>query len=82
MVLLLLSKKNVSILEYINVIILNVHTIKDNLKKLPKDLDPSDKYKYKLHYIYREFTIDFFKMDLYPISKHATDLILKSLILI
>ena len=30
------------------------------------------KYKYKLHYIYREFNINFFKMDLYPISKHAT----------
>ena len=43
-----------------------------NLKKLPKDLDPADKYKYKLHYIYREFNINFFKMDLYPISKHAT----------
>ena len=43
-----------------------------NLKKLPKDLNPSDKYKYKLHYIYREFNINFFKMDLYPISKHAT----------
>ena len=43
-----------------------------NLKKLPKDIDPSEKYKYKLHYIYREFNINFFKMDLYPISKHAT----------
>ena len=36
----------------------------NNLKKIPKDLKASDKYKYKLHYIYREFTIDFFKMDL------------------
>ena len=43
-----------------------------NIKKLPKDLDPAHKYKYKLHYIYREFNINFFKMDLYPISKHAT----------
>ena len=44
----------------------------DNLKKLPKALNPADKYKYRLHYIYREFNINFFKMDLYPISKHAT----------
>ena len=44
----------------------------DNIKKLPKDLNPADKYKYKLHYIYREFNINFFNMDLYPISKHAT----------
>ena len=44
----------------------------NNLKKLPKGLNDSDKYKYKLHYIYREFTINFFKMDLYPISKYAT----------
>ena len=43
-----------------------------NLKKIPKDIDPSKKYKYKLHYLYREFSINFFKMDLYPISKHAT----------
>lgn len=43
-----------------------------NLKRLPKDLNPSDKYKYKLHYIYREFNINFFKMDLYKISKYAT----------
>ena len=44
----------------------------NNLKKLPKDLNDCDKYKYKLHYIYREFNINFFKMNLYPISKHAT----------
>ncbi len=43
-----------------------------NLKNLPKDIASCDKYKYKLHYIYREFNINFFKMDLYPISKHAT----------
>jgi len=43
-----------------------------NLKKLPKDLPSSEKYKYKLHYIYREFTIDFFKVDLNEISNRAT----------
>lgn len=43
-----------------------------NLKKLPKDITPSKKYKYKLHYIYREFNINFFKMDLNQISKYAT----------
>ena len=37
-----------------------------NLKKVdPKDLkEPNGKNKYKLHYIYREFLIDFFSMDL------------------
>ena len=29
------------------------------------------KYKYKLHYIYREFTVDFFKMNLHALSKRA-----------
>ena len=42
-----------------------------NLSKLPKDLKPSDKHKYKLHYLYREFTIDFFKMDLHELPKSA-----------
>lgn len=42
-----------------------------NLKKLPKDLDLTDKSKYKLHYIYREFTIDFFKMDLHELSSRT-----------
>ena len=40
-----------------------------NLTKLPKNLDVSDKHKYKLHYIYREFTVDFFKMDLHALPK-------------
>ena len=43
-----------------------------NTKKLPKDITPSDKYKYKLHYIYREFNINFFKMNLYELPKRAT----------
>lgn len=42
-----------------------------NLKKLPKDLSPEEKYKYKLHYIYREFTIDFFNMDSHELSSRA-----------
>lgn len=41
-----------------------------NLDKLPKDLDSSDKHKCKLHYIYREFTIDFFKMDLHGLPSN------------
>lgn len=40
-----------------------------NLSKLPKNLKPEDKHKYKLHYIYREFTVDFFKMDLHQLPK-------------
>ncbi|SHJ86428.1 Transposase DDE domain-containing protein [Hathewaya proteolytica DSM 3090] len=42
-----------------------------NLEKLPKDLSYSDKHKYKLHYIYREFTIDFFKTDLHGLPSRA-----------
>ncbi|MPQ45199.1 DDE-type integrase/transposase/recombinase, partial [Clostridium tarantellae] len=44
-----------------------------NLKKLPKDIEPNKKFKYKLHYIYREFTLNFFKMDLYSLSSRATN---------
>lgn len=43
-----------------------------NLKLLPSDLDPADKYKYKLHYIYREFTLDFFSMDLSQLPSWVT----------
>lgn len=42
-----------------------------NLKNLPKDLSKSDRHKYKLHYIYREFNIDFFKVDLNSIPDRA-----------
>ncbi|MDR3666391.1 MAG: DDE-type integrase/transposase/recombinase [Ignavibacteriaceae bacterium] len=42
-----------------------------NLSKLPKDLADSDKHKYKLHYIYREFFVDFFKMDLHDLPSNA-----------
>lgn len=45
---------------------------KSNLKRLPKDLDPKDKYKYKLHYIYREFTLNFFSMDLNQLPSWVT----------
>ena len=47
-----------------------------NLKKVSKeDLNESHgKCKYKLHYIYREFTIDFFKMDLNSLPKNASSL--------
>jgi len=45
---------------------------KSNLNKLPKNLDPKEKYKYKLHYIYREFTIDYFSMDLNQLPSWVT----------
>jgi len=35
-----------------------------SLSRLPNDLPNDLKYMYKLHYIYREFTVDFFNMDL------------------
>jgi len=43
----------------------------DNLKKLPSDLPKSERHKYKLHYIYREFNVDFFKVDLNSIPDRA-----------
>ncbi len=49
----------------------------DNLRKLsPEHLAEyqQDKHKFKLHYIYREFTIDFFKMDLSSLPKGAINL--------
>lgn len=46
-----------------------------NLKSVDKDdLESKEKYKYKLHYIYREFSVDFFKMDIRSLPKHASSL--------
>ena len=45
-----------------------------NLKKVDKDDLTTNKYKYKLHYIYREFQIDFFRMDLNSLPKNASSL--------
>ena len=43
----------------------------ENLKKLPDGLPKSERYKYKLHYVYREFNVDFFKVDLDSIPDRA-----------
>ena len=45
---------------------------KDNFKKLPDGLTHTEKSNYKLHYIYREFTLDFFTMDLSQLPSWAT----------
>ena len=48
----------------------------NNLKKVDKE-DLEDAYgknKYKLHYIYREFVIDFFKFDITSLPKNASSL--------
>ncbi len=47
-----------------------------NLSKVDKDVlnDPLKKHKYKLHYIYREFLIDFFRMDLNSLPDNASSL--------
>lgn len=47
-----------------------------NLKKVTKaDLkEDYGKSKYKLHYIYREFTLDFFRMNLNSLPKNASSL--------
>ena len=63
----------------------NIHKCRNNncsyyqnsLKSLSKD--DIDEYKnnpekFKLHYIYREFKIDFFKVDLYSLPKNASTL--------
>ena len=46
------------------------------LKKVAKEdlKEPHGKNKYKLHYIYREFTVDFFRMDLNSLPKNASSL--------
>ena len=46
------------------------------LKKVDKEdlINPHKKNKYKLHYIYREFTVDFFRMDLNSLPKNASSL--------
>jgi len=48
----------------------------NNLKKVDKEhLDEEHgKSKYKLHYIYREFTVDFFEMDLDSLPSNASSL--------
>ncbi len=47
-----------------------------NLKKVDKKdlVEDYGKNKYKLHYIYREFQIDFFRMDLNSLPKNASSL--------
>ncbi len=43
-------------------------------KKVPKNATHTQKSKYKLHYIYREFSVDFFKMSLDTLPKNASSL--------
>lgn len=46
-----------------------------NLKSVdPIALKNNEKYKYKLHYIYREFSVNFFAMDLDSLPKNASSL--------
>ena len=46
---------------------------KDNLKKADQGV-PNSKSDYKLHCIYREFNVDFFKMPLEELPKNASSL--------
>lgn len=44
-----------------------------NLKTLDQEtIDNKLKYKHKLHYIYREFSVDFFSMDMDSLPKNAS----------
>jgi len=46
-----------------------------NLRKVDsQDLEQNQKFKHKLHYLYREFNIDFFKVDMDSIDKNASSL--------
>ncbi len=45
---------------------------KRNRKKLPAELPQDELWKYKLRYLYREFSINFFDMDLNQLPKWAT----------
>jgi transposase-like protein/ssDNA-binding Zn-finger/Zn-ribbon topoisomerase 1 len=45
-----------------------------NLKKLPEDLPANERSAYKLHYVYREFHINFFGMDLNSLPDNASSL--------
>ena len=44
-----------------------------NLRKVDKK-HVDEKYRYKLHYIYREFLVDFFKMDIRSLPENASSL--------
>lgn len=44
-----------------------------NLRKVDKK-HADEKYRYKLHYIYREFLVDFFKMDIRSLPENASSL--------
>ena len=46
----------------------------EHLKKLPKDLTVEERSHYKLHYIYREFHVDFFTMDMDSLPSNASSL--------
>ena len=50
----------------------NCSYYKRNLKKLPKGLPHSEYWKYKLRYLYREFSVNFFDMELNQLPKWAT----------
>ncbi|KAB3527094.1 DDE-type integrase/transposase/recombinase [Alkaliphilus serpentinus] len=46
-----------------------------NLKNVDKGIiEKGQKYKHKLHYIYREFNVDFFNMDINSLPKNAFSL--------
>ena len=53
---------------------LSCHYYRANLKKLPKDLPQEERHRYKLHYIYREFRINFFDMDVCSLPENASAL--------
>ena len=54
----------------------NCSFYKHNLQKVEDEhlLSPHGRSRYKLHYIYREFTMDFFRMDLDSLPKNASSL--------
>ena len=45
-----------------------------NLNKLPKGTPAKERYRYKLHYVYREFHVDYFAMDMNSLPPNASSL--------
>ena len=63
---------------YTNRVYLSIPFLKNfsDLKKVSReDLEkPYGKNNYKLHYVYREFVMDFFKMDVTSLPRNASSL--------
>jgi len=77
----LVEKKNRKVFKIHKCVNVKCSFYLQNLKKLsPEELEEYNnaKHKFKLHYIYREFVIDFFKVDLSSMPKNSFSLTFRS----